>query len=239
MRVIVEPYNPQWPVAFDGVKASLDKSIDGIAGILGIEHVGSTAVPGLAAKPVLDIDIVSTRPAVPLVITALEKSGYIYYGTWGIPDRHALRIAGQDPPVNLYVCIEDSISLRNHLSVRDLLRKDEALREEYGAVKMYLARKEWDNVNAYSVAKNEIVGKLLARAGMGENELRDIESVNVWPWGAGVRDDTDRNYLQGGNKPPMLKDALGAQRWMAPQQMSYFNRSCIRFKWNTRVESTK
>lgn len=195
MRVIVEPYNPQWPVAFDAVKASLHKLLDGIAGILGIEHVGSTAVPGLAAKPVLDVDIVSTRPAVSLVIRALEKSGYIYYGTWGIPDRHALRLAGQDPAVNLYVCVEGSLSLRNHLSVRDLLRKDEALRDEYGAFKIDLARKEWDNVNAYSVAKNEIVGKLLARAGMEEKELADIESVNVWPWGAGVRVVTDSNYV--------------------------------------------
>lgn len=210
MRVMVEPYNPQWPIAFGAVKASLHKLIDGIAGILGIEHVGSTAVPGLAAKPILDIDIVSTRSAVPLVIAALEKSGFIYYGTWGIPDRHALRMAGQDPPVNLYVCVEGSLSLRNHLSVRDLLRTDEALREEYGAVKMDLARKEWDNVNEYSVAKNEIVGKLLARAGMGGKELGDIESVNVWPWGAGVRVDTDRNYVQGGNTTPVLKDGSGA-----------------------------
>lgn len=193
MRIIVEPYNPQWPVTFDAVKASLLNLIDEIASILGIEHVGSTAVPGLAAKPVLDIDIISTRPAVPLVIAALEKSGYIYYGTWGIPDRHALRMAGQDPAVNLYVCVERSLSLRNHLSVRDLLRTDEALREEYGVIKMDLARKEWDNVNAYSVAKNEIVGKLLARAGMGEKELADIESVNVWPWGAGVRVDTNKD----------------------------------------------
>lgn len=179
MRVIIEAYNPQWPLAFDAVKASLHKDIYEIAGILGIEHVGSTAVPGLAANPVLDIDIILTRPAVPLAIAALEKSSYIYYGTWGIPDRHALRKAGQDPAVNIYVCVERSLSLRNHLSVRDLLRTDEALREEYGAVKMDLARREWANVNAYSVAKNEIVGKLLARAGMGEKELADIESVNV------------------------------------------------------------
>lgn len=210
MRIIVELYNPQWPVAFDAVKASIHKDIDGIAGILGIEHVGSTAVPGLAAKPVLDIDIVVTRPAVPLAIAALEKSGYIYYGTWGIPDRHALRKARQDPTVNLYVCVEGSLSLRNHLSVRDLLRTDETLREEYGAVKMDLATKEWDNVNAYSVAKNEIVGKLLARAGMGEKELADIESVNVWPWGAGVRVDRDRNNVDGGTKPPILGDGAGA-----------------------------
>lgn len=54
---------------------------------------------------------------------------------------------------NLYVCVEGSLSLRN-LTVRDLLRADGALREEYGVIKMNLARKEWDNVNAYSVGKN-------------------------------------------------------------------------------------
>lgn len=151
-----------------------------------------------------------TRPAVPLAIAALEKSSYIYYGTWGIPDRHAFRKAGQEPAVNLYVCVEGSLSLRNHLSLRDLLRTDEALREEYGAVKMDLATKEWDNVNAYSVAKNEIVGKLLAQAGMEEKELADIESVNVWPWGARVRVDSDRSYIHRGTKPPAPEDMTRA-----------------------------
>lgn len=87
---------------------------------------------------------------------------------------------------SIRVCRRVSFAAK-HLTLRDLLRTDGALREEYGMIKMNLARKEWDNVNAYSVAKNEIVSKLLARAGMGEMELADIESVNVWPWGAGVR----------------------------------------------------
>lgn len=178
MRVTIEQYNPQWPASFALIKASLQETLHRVP-ILEIEHVGSTSVPGLAAKPILDIDIVVTGISVPLAIAALEKGGYIYYGTWGIPDRHALRMPAQDPAVNLYVCVEKCLAIRNHIAVRDLLRKDEELRDEYSAVKLQLAQREWENMMAYSEAKNSILGKILARAGIGGAELADIEKVNT------------------------------------------------------------
>lgn len=185
MRVTVEHYNPQWPVSFALIQASLQEILELIP-ILAIEHVGSTSVPGLAAKPILDIDVVVTGTSVPLAIAALEKSGYIYYGTWGIPDRHALRMPGQDPAVNLYVCVENCLALRNHIAVRDLLRMDEELRDEYSAVKFQLAEREWENFMAYCESKNSILAKILARAGIGEAELADIEKVNTRPtWNSG------------------------------------------------------
>lgn len=178
MRVEIEQYNPQWPASFALLKTSLQEALR-LVPILEIEHVGSTSVPCLAAKPILDVDVVVTGSSVPVAIAALEKSGYIYYGTWGIPDRHALRMPGQDPAVNLYVCVENCLALRNHVAVRDLLRTDEALRDEYSAVKFQLAEREWDGMMAYSEAKNPILGKILARAGFGEAELEDIAKVNV------------------------------------------------------------
>ncbi|MCJ1469672.1 hypothetical protein MMC07_008308 [Pseudocyphellaria aurata] len=180
MRVIVEHYNPQWPESFALIKASLQEALQPVP-IVEIEHVGSTSVLGLAAKPILDVDVVVTATSVPLAIAALEKSGYIYYGTWGIPDRHALRMPGQNPPVNLYVCVEDCLALRNHIAVRELLRRDEGLRDEYSAVKLQLAEREWENVMAYCEAKNSIMGKILARAGISETELEDIAKVNTRP----------------------------------------------------------
>lgn len=178
MRITIECYNPQWPASFALVKASLLEALH-LVPILGIEHVGSTSVPGLAAKPILDVDVIATAISAPLAIAALEKSGYIYYGTWAIPDRHSLRMLGQDPAVNLYVCVEGCLALRNHIAVRDLLRKDEELRDEYSAAKFQLAEREWENMLAYSEAKNLILGKILARAGIGEAELADIEKLNT------------------------------------------------------------
>lgn len=178
MRITIEHSNPQWPASFALIKASLQEALHFVP-ILEIEHVGSTSVAGLAAKPILDVDVVVTGTSIPIAIAALEKSGYIYYGTWGTPDRHALRMPGQDPAVNLYVCLEDCLALRNHLAVRDLLRKDEKLRDEYSAVKFQLAEKEWENMMEYAEAKNSILGKILARAGIGGAELADIEKVNT------------------------------------------------------------
>lgn len=169
MRVTIESYNPEWPKSFALVKASLHDALRSVS-ILEIEHVGSTSVPNLAAKPILDIDVVVTRPSVPLVIAALKHSGYTYYGTWGIPDRHAFQAAGQVPATNLYVCVEGCLALRNHLAVRDMLRKDAGLRDGYAAVKMALAQREWENMIAYTKAKNGILGKILGKAGIGESD---------------------------------------------------------------------
>ena len=86
---------------------------------------------------------------------------------------------GQEPAINLYVCVEGCLALRNHIAVRNLLRNDESLREEYAAVKRELARREWDNIAAYGEAKNQILGKILGRAGIGKAELAAIEEVNT------------------------------------------------------------
>lgn len=86
---------------------------------------------------------------------------------------------GQEPAINLYVCVEGCLALRNHIAVRDVLRNDEALCEEYAAVKRELAGREWENIIAYCEAKNQILGKILGRAGIGEAELAVIQKVNT------------------------------------------------------------
>ncbi len=108
------------------------------------------------------------------------------------------------------MAVEGSLSLRNHLGVRDLLRRDEALREEYGAV-TGLAEREWDDMNVYSVAKNGILGKLLARAGIGEKELADIESVNVRPGGGWSWCEQRSELCAGGNRRGGAGGRLGPE----------------------------
>jgi GrpB-like predicted nucleotidyltransferase (UPF0157 family) len=130
-KITIEPYNPEWVTQFSTIKASLEGARDGTK-YKSIEHVGSTSVPNLAAKPVIDIDIVVTSRAdvQPIVLAITSNLGYEYIGEMGIIDRHAFRLRGAVPVRNLYVCVEGSASLRNHIGVRDVLRRDEELREE-------------------------------------------------------------------------------------------------------------
>jgi GrpB-like predicted nucleotidyltransferase (UPF0157 family) len=185
MKVTVEQYNPEWATQFAALKSQISAILSGVA-IVGIEHVGSTSVVGLAAKPVLDIDIVVTQPNLEPATKALTRStndgggGYEYFGEWGVPDRHAFRkYGGVLPKHNLYVCIEGSQSLRNHLLVRDTCRRDPEVRDAYGRKKMELAEKEWIDVDDYCEAKNEILQFILSKAGMGEEEREEIRKRNV------------------------------------------------------------
>lgn len=214
MRVNIQPYNPAWPRTFAKIQSSLDSILRAHSvPFLAIEHVGSTAVPGLAAKPIIDIDIVVTASALEAAIAALTASNtatpcagsadftpsapttviesYTYIGERGIPGRHALREPGLDGgdeggndegrhTRNVYVCIEGCLSLRNHLAIRDTLRRDEALRREYEEVKWTAAQREWESVEGYVEAKTEVLVKVLQRSGgFGAEEVGEVVEVNV------------------------------------------------------------
>jgi GrpB-like predicted nucleotidyltransferase (UPF0157 family) len=89
VRVEVVTYDPDWPTKFEVLRQTLSQALAGVP-VVGIEHVGSTAVPGLAAKPVIDIDIVVTEAYVEAAITALAGIGYTNLGEMGVPARYAL-----------------------------------------------------------------------------------------------------------------------------------------------------
>jgi GrpB-like predicted nucleotidyltransferase (UPF0157 family) len=140
MPVTVTPYDPTWPHEFAKLKKELEAALSGVP-FISIEHVGSTSIPQLAAKPILDIDVVATQAQLQPVLEALQHPDLelIHMGELGIAHRHAFRAPQKVPIRNLYVCVEGSAALRNHLAVRDLLRGDEGLRREYGALKTGLA----------------------------------------------------------------------------------------------------
>ena len=108
--------------------------------VVGIERVGSTSISGLSTKPIIDIDIIVAPEVLPLIFASLtERAKYVYVGEMGKVDRHAFRSHRNDPPRNVYVCVDGCLAVRNHLSVRDLLRVDSRLRGKYTKVKMELA----------------------------------------------------------------------------------------------------
>ncbi|KAF2682975.1 acyl-CoA N-acyltransferase [Lentithecium fluviatile CBS 122367] len=178
MSVVVEPYNPAWPSYFSKIKSTIQSYLSGIP-ILSIEHIGSTSVPHLAAKPIIDIDIIVTRENIqPAVDALVQKGKFTYLGELGIADRHALQDPDQVPKRNVYVCVEGAFQVRNHLGVRDTLKQNAELRDEYGALKLQLAE-QGTNIVDYIEAKSGVVMKILKAAGLlsGE-ELEEIEMAN-------------------------------------------------------------
>lgn len=177
MHVDVREYDPAWADAFLEVREELERLLEGVP-VEAIEHVGSTSVPGLAAKPVLDIDIVVTADALVPAIEALGRGGYEHRGDLGISDRHAFREPDSGPKRNVYVVLEGSLSLRNHLAVRDVLRRNDALRDEYGALKLQLASEDLDSMFEYIARKSPVVQRILEAAGLSDAERAEIAAAN-------------------------------------------------------------
>ncbi len=133
--------------------------------VVTVEHVGSTAVPGLAAKPIIDLDVViPSRADMPAAIARLATLGYVHQGDLGIAGREAFRAPHEDPKHHLYACPLDSEELRRHRAFRDYLltHPDEA--RAYGALKKTCALRFIDDRSAYVEAKGPFVAEILRRA---------------------------------------------------------------------------
>jgi GrpB-like predicted nucleotidyltransferase (UPF0157 family) len=165
MEIVVADYDPEWPAWFDAVRAQVWPAVADVA--VRIDHVGSTSVPGLAAKPVIDMDIVvASEDAVRPVIDRLAGAGFRWRGDLGIEGRQAFAPPPDAdlPPHNLYLVVEDSTAHRDHYLLRDLLRADPEAREHYGALKRANAAEVDGDIDAYGAAKADLVAELLARA---------------------------------------------------------------------------
>jgi GrpB-like predicted nucleotidyltransferase (UPF0157 family) len=146
--------------------------------VVSIEHVGSTSVPGLAAKPIVDCDIVVRDAHVAAATGVLTALGFTPLGELGIPQRWAFREPARLAGTNTYVIVAGCLSLRNHLAVRDALRADAALREEYAAAKKDAAACA-ANIDEYGQAKTSTVQKILAAAGLTAAERASIGGNQV------------------------------------------------------------
>ncbi len=155
-------YDPTWPSTFEALRARLAAALAPF--VLQIEHVGSTAVPGLAAKPIVDLDVVVAAADWPSVIPRLASLGYQHQGDLGVPGREAFRTPPADVPHHLYLCAPDSAELVRHLAFRDALRADASTARAYGELKRCLARQYTADRPAYGEAKSDFVRAVLAGA---------------------------------------------------------------------------
>jgi GrpB-like predicted nucleotidyltransferase (UPF0157 family) len=174
-------YDPTWPQRFEQLRQEYAAAMTA-AGVpvVAIEHVGSTSVPGLAAKPVIDCDIVVAQQDVNAASQVLTELGFSSLGDLGIPLRWAFKEPQRLAGTNTYVVVQGSLSLRNHLAVRDILRTDANLREQYAAVKRR-AGATAANIDDYGRRKNAMVQKILFAAGLSDAERAAIDSNQVPP----------------------------------------------------------
>jgi GrpB-like predicted nucleotidyltransferase (UPF0157 family) len=158
--VEVVPFDPAWPATFEVLRERIAPALGELA--VGIEHVGSTAVPGLDAKPIVDIDVV-IRYADDFTTAAqrLASLGYVHLGDLGIIGREAFRAPAGSPRHHLYVCASGSASLQAHLTLRDALRGDPALAAAYGALKRDLAAEFRDDRDSYTEGKTAFIRSVL------------------------------------------------------------------------------
>lgn len=171
-------YDPSWQDRFEKVAAALSGALaDGPAA--SVEHVGSTSVPGLAAKPILDIDVIVAPEDVPAAVAALVRIGYRHRGDLGVAGREAFFAPDEDPRRHVYVCAAGTLNVRNHLAVRDVLRRRDDLRDEYAAVKLALAADPAMDIDTYIARKSDVLQKVLAAAAdLTDAERRQILSLN-------------------------------------------------------------
>lgn len=169
--VRVVPYDDRWPALFRDEATRLAAAISAAAlPALIIEHVGSTAVPGLAAKPILDIALGhSDDSAVTSYIPVLETAGYVYRGDGGLPGREFFR-RGVVRTHHLHLVALDGSHWQRYLVFRDALRTDVALRNAYAALKLDLAVKFARDREAYIDGKATFVEAVVRDFGRTRGE---------------------------------------------------------------------
>ena len=166
-HVAVVPYNPEWKSDFEKIKAELEAALSDL--IIGIEHVGSTSVQGLSAKPCIDIDVIMKDYSVfDDVVQKLAKLGYVHEGNLGIEDREAFKY--EDKPHlrthHLYVCPQNSGELYRHITFRDFLRGNPRAVKKYSAVKERAAVLYPDDISKYMEYKSACIEELYHLCGL-------------------------------------------------------------------------
>ena len=160
-RVIVVSYDAQWKDEFLKIENELKTVLGNLA--LRIEHVGSTSVEGLSAKPIIDIDVViDDYDVFAEVVEALRSIGYSHEGNLGIEGREAFKYDGKEHLMkhHLYVCTKDSKELKRHLAFRDYLRLHPEAVLEYSRIKEEGARLFPDDIDKYIEYKGPFIEEI-------------------------------------------------------------------------------
>ena len=166
-KVNVLPYDENWKSDFEKIKREIECAIGNL--IVGIEHVGSTSVEGLSAKPCIDIDIIIKDYSVfDSVVEKLETIGYIHEGNLGIPDREAFKYSNKPhlQKHHLYVCPQYSEELRRHITFRNFLKTSPESVKKYSSIKEAAAKLFPDDIDKYMQYKSPCIEELYSLCGL-------------------------------------------------------------------------
>jgi len=168
--VVLVDYDPLWPAVFRSLEERVRARLGALAAA--VEHVGSTAVPGLCAKPVIDMDVAVREPAdLATAIVRLADLGYRHLGEMGIQGREAFREPAGPPRHNLYVCVHGNREWNRHLAFRNHLRNRPDAARAYADLKRRLAAAFSDDVDAYCEAKTDFIVSILAASDLAREDL--------------------------------------------------------------------
>jgi GrpB-like predicted nucleotidyltransferase (UPF0157 family) len=158
--VLIREYDPAWPECFAKLAARVNTALGSL--VLTVEHIGSTSVPGLAAKPIIDLDVVLASPTdLPETIRHLSGIGYAHEGDLGIAGREAFHWPPSEPRHHLYVLCAAAKELRRHLAFRDALRSNGDLRYKYSALKRLLVERYRDDRDSYTEGKSAFIASVV------------------------------------------------------------------------------
>jgi GrpB-like predicted nucleotidyltransferase (UPF0157 family) len=157
--IVISAYDPAWPARFERERTTIARALGAAA--VTIEHIGSTSVPGLAAKPIIDVLVsVADVDDEGVYVPRLERAGYVLRVRE--PGHRMFRTPQLDVHVHLWGADDPEVS--RYLLFRDRLRSDSEDRARYEDLKRCLAEREWDDMNDYAQAKSDLVEEILARA---------------------------------------------------------------------------
>lgn len=165
-NIIVLPYNEKWLSEFEKIKSELLNAIND--SVISIEHVGSTSVVGLCAKPIIDIDIVIEDDMFDIFKEKLKIIGYIHVGDLGIAEREAFDYRDKNHLMehHLYVCGKDAAELKRHITFRNYLRINEDARNNYSNIKIQMARKYPHDIDNYILGKQPVIQEIYKKCGL-------------------------------------------------------------------------
>jgi GrpB-like predicted nucleotidyltransferase (UPF0157 family) len=167
--LVVLPYDPNWKTEFERIRDFLTELIGDLT--VEIRHTGSTSVPGLCAKPIIDIiAVIESYEVFPQIVSRLEKAGYRHEGNLGIRGREVFKREFPDEfmDYHFYVCPKDSQELRCQIIFRNALLADSSLAEAYGRLKIRLIEEVNGDRELYTNSKTEFVVGVIEKANMAE-----------------------------------------------------------------------